>query len=116
MLVTIAAMIGLATSGLASNAPIALAGFALTGIGISNMVPIAFSAAGNLPGFAQGIALSITSFLGYSGMLFAPSIIGFIAEHTSFSTVYLTLPLFLIGVLALSGLARHADSIKDGAH
>jgi MFS family permease len=109
---TIMAIIGMVAAGLAPNTTVALIGFAICGIGISNMVPIAFSAAGNLPGFAQGVALSVTTFMGYSGMLFAPSIIGFAAEHTSFSAVYLTLPVFLLAVLALSGLARYADSIK----
>lgn len=110
---TIMAIIGLLLAGSAPNTFVALLGFAICGIGISNMIPIAFSAAGNLPGFAQGVALSVTTFLGYSGILFAPSIIGFAAEHSSFATVYLTLPLLLLAVLALSGLARYADSIKS---
>ena len=109
---TVMAIIGMVTAGLAPDTTVALIGFAICGIGISNMVPIAFSAAGNLPGFAQGVALSVTTFLGYSGMLFAPSIIGFVAEHTSFAAVYLTLPVFLLAVLALSRLARYADAIK----
>ena len=112
---TVMAIIGLVTAGSASNITVVLIGFAICGIGISNMVPIAFSAAGNLPGFAQGVALSVTTFLGYSGMLFAPSAIGFAAEHTSFSAVFLTLPVFLLAVLALSGLARYADGIKKTA-
>lgn len=109
---TVMAIIGLVTAGAAPNMFVAFVGFAICGIGISNMVPIAFSAAGNLPGFAQGVALSVTTFLGYSGMLFAPSAIGFAAEHTSFSTVFLTLPVFLLAVLALSGLARYADAAR----
>jgi MFS family permease len=109
---TVMAIIGMITAGSATDTTVVLIGFAICGIGISNMVPIAFSAAGNLPGFAQGMALSVTTFLGYSGMLFAPSIIGFVAEHTSFSLVFLTLPVFLLAVLALSGLARYADNIK----
>ena len=110
---TVMAIIGLVIAGSAPNMVVAFVGFAICGIGISNMVPIAFSAAGNLPGFAQGVALSVTTFLGYSGMLFAPSAIGFAAEHTSFSTVFLTLPVFLLAVLALSGLARYADAVKS---
>ncbi|SOC84125.1 Fucose permease [Ensifer adhaerens] len=109
---TIMAIIGLVTAGSAPNMVVAFIGFAICGVGISNMVPIAFSAAGNLPGFAQGVALSVTTFLGYSGMLFAPSAIGFAAEHTSFSTVFLTLPVFLLAVLALSGLAKYADAAR----
>lgn len=115
-LCTTIAILGIVAAGLAPNEYVAIGGFALAGVGVSNMVPIAFSAAGNVPGLAQGVALSVTTFMGYSGMLFAPSIIGFLAEHTSFSTVYLALPVFLLGVLALSGFARYADTVKDGAH
>ena len=87
----------------------AAAGFALAGLGIANMVPIAFSAAGNLPGLAPGIGISVVSFMGYSGLLFAPSLIGFIAKHTGLGPIFTALPLLYIVVLALSGLARHAD-------
>ena len=88
---------------------VAAAGFALAGLGIANMVPIAFSAAGNLPGLAPGIGISVVSFMGYSGLLFAPSLIGFIAQHTGLGPIFAALPLLYIVVLALSGLARHAD-------
>lgn len=84
-------------------------GFAIAGIGISNMVPIAFSAAGNMPGLAPGIGLSVVTTMGYSGILVAPSAIGFIAEHTGLASVFLALPLLHVVVLLLSRLARHAD-------
>jgi hypothetical protein len=90
----------------------AIVGFALTGIGISNIVPIAFSAAGNLPGMAAGVGLSVVTTMGYSGILVAPSAIGFIAEHTGLAIIFVGLSALLIVVLALSPLARHAD----GAH
>ncbi|MDI7864852.1 MFS transporter [Rhizobiaceae bacterium n13] len=109
---TVTAMIGMLISGFAPNALVATIGFAIAGIGISNMVPIAFSAAGNLPGMAQGIGLSVVTTMGYSGILFAPSIIGFISEHTGFAAIYATLPVLFLVVLALSHLARYADSIR----
>ena len=99
-------------SGLAPNAYVAMAGFALCGIGISNMVPIAFSAAGNLPGFAQGVALSVATVMGYSGALFAPSIVGFVAEHTGFAFVFTAMPALSLVVLLLSRHAVHAD-VRD---
>ncbi len=110
---TIMAIIGMLVSGIATNTTMAMTGFAICGIGISNMVPIAFSAAGNLPGYAKGVAMSVVTVMGYSGALFAPSIIGFIAEHTGFKVIFLALPALMTVVLALSGLARHADGIKD---
>jgi MFS family permease len=106
------AIFGLLLIGLAENVPMAIAGFALAGIGISNIVPIAFSAAGNLPGMAAGVGLSVVTTMGYSGILVAPSGIGFIAEHTGLGNVFIGLSGLLIVVLFLSRLARHAD----GAH
>lgn len=106
---TVMSIIGLATAGMASGPVMAMIGFAIAGIGISNMVPIAFSAAGNLPGMAQGIGLSVVTTMGYSGILVAPSAIGFIAEHTGLAAIFLGLPVLHLVVLALSGLARHAD-------
>jgi predicted MFS family arabinose efflux permease len=88
-------------------------GFAIAGLGFANTVPIAFSAAGNLPGLPQGLAISVVTFMGYSGILFAPSVIGFIAEHTGFAAIYLALPVFVIMPLVFSGLMRHADRQAD---
>lgn len=107
----IAAIIGLVIAGQAGNVTLALIGFAITGIGISNMVPIAFSAGGNIPGLAPGVGLSVVTTMGYSGILFAPSLVGFVAEYTSLSTVYTAIPSLLIVVLAFSRLARHADRV-----
>jgi MFS family permease len=112
-LCTLIALTGLVVAGQAPSAAVAILGFALAGIGISNMVPIAFSAAGNLPGLAPGIALSVVTFMGYSGILVAPSLIGFIAEYTSFSTVFSALPVLFVVVLLCSRLARHADMRTD---
>lgn len=105
------ALFGMLLAGLAVHPFMAIAGFALCGLGIANMVPIAFSAAGNIPGLASGVGLSVATFMGYSGLLAAPSIIGFVAEHVGFAPVFLTLPLLLLIVFLLSGLARHADNI-----
>jgi fucose permease len=106
---SVISILGLLTAGFAPNATVAIVGFAFAGIGISNMVPIAFSAAGNLPGLAPGIGLSVVTTMGYSGILVAPSAIGFIAEHTGLAAVFAAIPVLHVVVLALSGLARHAD-------
>lgn len=111
---TVVAGIGMLGASLAPTAGLAAAGFAVAGLGIANMVPIAFSAAGNLPGLAPGIGLSVVTFMGYSGLLFAPSLIGFVAQHTGLGSVFLALPTLYIVVFALSGLVRHADAL--GGH
>jgi MFS family permease len=106
---TLVAGAGLLVAAFAGSVPVAAAGFALAGLGIANMVPIAFSAAGSLPGLAAGVGISAVSFMGYSGLLFAPSLVGFIARHTGLGPIYVGLPLLYVVVLALSGLARYAD-------
>jgi fucose permease len=106
------AFAGMLIAGFAPNAYVAIAGFALSGIGISNMVPIAFSAAGNLPGMAKGVGLSVVTVMGYSGTLFLPTLFGFVAEHTGFSAIFIGTPMLLIVVLLLTNLTRYADGIK----
>ncbi|MET0747196.1 MAG: MFS transporter [Rhizobium sp.] len=113
---TVIAIVGMLVAALSPDAPLAILGFALCGIGISNMVPIAFSAGGNIPGLQPGIGISVVTTLGYSGMLVAPSAIGFAAEHIGFSAVFMMLPLLLLVVLAFSGLARYADTADQQAH
>ena len=51
--------------------------------------------------------------MGYSGSLFAPSSIGFIAEHTGFAAIFAALPVLFLVVLALSHHAVHADVKGD---
>lgn len=106
------AFTGTMIAGFAPNAYVAIAGFALCGIGVSNMVPIAFSAAGNLPGMAKGVGISVVTIMGYSGTLFLPTLFGFVAEHTGFAAIFIGTPMLLIVVLLLSNLMRHADGIK----
>ena len=106
-------VIGLLLAGLSSYTALIIIGFAIAGIGISNMIPIAFSAAGNLPGMAPGIGLSVTTTLGYSGILVAPSGIGFLAEHIGFAPIFAGLSLLHVIVFLLAPLARYADRRPD---
>ncbi len=60
-----------------------LIGFALVGAGLSTVIPLAFSAAGRVPGVAPGIGLAGVATLGYSAFLAGPPIVGLVAEATS---------------------------------
>lgn len=90
-----------------------IASFAVAGIGIANIVPIAFSAAGNQPGISASTGMSVVTTMGYSGILLAPSAIGFAAEHTGFSWIYIGLSLPLIVVCVFAELVRSADFQPD---
>ena len=100
---------GILVAALSPWAWLAIAAFAFSGLGIANMVPIAFSAGGNQPGMAAGTGMSVVTTMGYSGILVAPSAIGFAAEHVGFSSVFMALAGFLLVVCVMADLARHAD-------
>lgn len=100
---------GMLAAGLAPNPWVAIAAFAFCGLGVANMVPIAFSAAGNQPGVPSNIGMSVVTTMGYSGILVAPSGIGFVAGQVGFAPVFVTLSGFLVVVCLMAGLARHAD-------
>lgn len=108
----ILAALALMVAAAAPSAPVVLVAFAVAGLGIANTVPIMFSAAGNHPGMASGAALSTVTMIGYSGILVAPSSIGFVAEHIGFRWTYGALALLLLAVAALAGLVRTADAAR----
>ncbi len=90
---------------LAPSAPVAIAAWALFGVGLAGCVPQFFSAAGNVDPTAAGTYLArITSF-GYTGLLAGPSVIGFLRTWVSLPTALLV-P--LVGCLAAGLLARRA--------
>jgi fucose permease len=100
---------GMLIAALAPMPWIAIGAFAFAGIGIANMVPIAFSAGGNQPGMAPGTGMSVVTSMGYCGILVAPSVIGLAAEHVGFSVIFATLSGFLLIACLLANLAQAAD-------
>lgn len=86
--------------------------FFVAGLGIANMVPILFSAAGNHPRLPSASAISIVTMVGYCGILVAPSTIGFVAEHVGFRPTYAALSLVLVVVALLAARAADADGTR----
>ncbi|MEV5799740.1 MFS transporter [Streptomyces collinus] len=89
---------------LASLAPAlwaALLGFAVTGLGLANLFPIAVERAGALAG-PSGVAVAST--LGYGGMLLGPPAIGFMADWSSLPTALLSVAVLAATAAAVGGL------------
>ncbi|AUD00526.1 MFS transporter [Spirosoma pollinicola] len=78
----------------------ALVGFVLLGLGVANIVPIFFSAAGTIPGVAPTVSISALTTIGYTGLLAGPAILGFVAQQFSLSTAlgFLSLVLLLVAL------------------
>ncbi len=95
---------------LSDSVVLALAGFALVGVGLANVVPVLFSAAAQVPGHSAAHGISAVASIGYCGFMVGPSLIGFVA-HRSSLTVALGLMVVCAAVLALGarrGLAPPA--------
>ncbi|ALN92083.1 MFS transporter [Lysobacter gummosus] len=82
-----------------------LLGFALVGLGCSNIVPILFTAAGNQKAMPAGAAVSAISTLGYAGILAGPAGIGWIAKISSLPLAFLVLGAALVAVAASARIA-----------
>ncbi|MCF1707372.1 MFS transporter [Tabrizicola sp. J26] len=106
--------IGLMGASAAPSDLIAILCFGIAGLGVANMVPIVLSAAGNHPGASAGSGIATVSMMGYAGILFAPSAIGFAAEHIGYRMTYFVLAVLLAIVATLASRVASADRI--GAH
>ncbi|GAA2513976.1 MFS transporter [Streptomyces levis] len=86
---------GMLLGSLAPSLWAALLGYAVTGLGLANLFPVAVERAGALAG-PSGVATAST--LGYGGMLLGPPAIGFMAD-------WFTLPAALTSVALLAAVA-----------
>jgi MFS family permease len=108
----------ISTAGLALTLAIPLpylsiAGFFLVGLGLSTIVPITYSIAGNAKGLPPGVGLAMVTTVGYSGFLFGPPVIGFISDLSSLRIALIVVAvLFLfMTVIALARRAQATDGV-----
>lgn len=69
-------MIGLVLVTTIHHWPATFLGFALTGLGLSNLIPILFSAGGRAHEGGAGNGIAMVSMMGYFGFLVGPPVIG----------------------------------------
>ncbi|MFD5947524.1 MFS transporter [Streptomyces collinus] len=96
---------GMLLGSLAPSLWAALLGYAITGIGLANLFPVAVERAGALAG-PGGVATAST--LGYGGMLLGPPAIGFMAD-------WFTLPAALTSVAVLAAVAAAVGALVGAA-
>jgi fucose permease len=102
----VCAAAGIALATLGASWQVALLGYALVGVGCSNIVPVMFSAAGRQKVMPENVAVPAITTLGYAGILVGPAAIGFIAHLINLSAAFLILGLLLIGVSTSVRLLR----------
>ncbi|MET9394114.1 MFS transporter [Streptomyces sp. NPDC006624] len=96
---------GMLLGSLAPSLWAALLGYAVTGIGLANLFPVAVERAGALAG-PGGVATAST--LGYGGMLLGPPAIGFMAD-------WFTLPVALTSVAVLAAVAAGVGALAGAS-
>jgi predicted MFS family arabinose efflux permease len=97
---------GVALATLISSWQVALLGYALVGLGCSNIVPVLFSSVGRQTIMAENVAIPAITTLGYAGILVGPAAIGFVSHSTNLQTAFMILALMLLGVAASGRLLR----------
>jgi MFS family permease len=101
----VTASLGLAVTIAFPISWIVITGAFMVGLGLSTIVPIAYSIAGNEKGLPPGVGLAMVTTVGYSGFLFGAPIIGFIADASSLR-VGLSVVIVLFCIMTYLGFSR----------
>lgn len=89
--------LGLSLALILPNPYVVLFGFFCVGLGLANIVPIIYSAAGNTEGVAPSVGIAMATTIGYAGFFVGPPIIGFLSDAFSLKIGLLfTLALFVV--------------------
>ena len=91
---------GIAVALFAPSGALAMFGYAIVGIGCSNVVPLLFSAAGKQKAMDPGAAISALTTLGYGGVLAGPAAIGVVSHAIGLSASFGLLA-FLLALAAI---------------
>lgn len=91
-------MAGFAVTVAIPHAIATLIGFALIGLGASNVVPVFYMAIGHQKVMPPGHAIAAVTAVGYAGIMVGPSIIGLVADLTSLSAAFLMIAALIVVV------------------
>ncbi len=98
------AAVGMGAALAFPSAPAVIGGFAAAGFGVATLIPAAMQRADELPGLKPGTGLTAVTWLMRVGFVFAPMIVGAIADAFSLRAGLLTVPVAGLVVIALAGV------------
>jgi MFS family permease len=96
--------VGMGIALAAPSVPTTILGFAAAGLGVATLVPAAMHQADQLPGLKPGTGLTIVSWLMRLGFLFAPPLVGLIADRASLRAGLLVVPAAGLLVMVLASV------------
>jgi fucose permease len=106
----IAAALGMAIALIAPGIVLSVLGFILFGLGLANMIPVLFGAAGRAAGVTAGLGIAAVATAGYGGLLAGPPLIGLTAELVG---LRLALGGIVLGMLAIAVFAGQVRNRAD---
>jgi fucose permease len=78
------ALIGMSIVFFTINLPFIVLGFAGIGFGLSSIVPLTYSAAGNTEGVSASVGIPMISIFGYASFFIMPPLVGFLSDTFGF--------------------------------
>ena len=109
---SLVAAAGLGAALLIHEPAAGIAGFAVLGLGLAPVVPIAFSAAGDLDPRATGRLVGRVATIGYVGSVAGPIMIGWLAEATSLRTSLGLVVLLSVAIAVSARGCATADRVR----
>lgn len=103
---------------IAPNAAVAFLGFALLGLAVAPMIPLAFIAAASHDQHTTGKAVARVNIFNYAGVLLGAPIIGLIADVSSLRIAFASMALAGVVVLVLARRftpARYEDAVASSS-
>jgi MFS family permease len=97
------AVLGFAVLLWGGRLELALAGFALIGLGASNIVPVLFRRCGSVPGTSAAMAVAALTTVGYAGQLMGPAAVGFVSHLASLPAAFWLLAALMAAVPSCAG-------------
>jgi hypothetical protein len=99
----VAAALGMAIALTGPKLLVSVFGFALFGLGLANMIPVLFAAAGRTQGTTAGFGIAAVATAGYGGLLAGPPTIGLTAEVVGLPLALATILFGMLAVVVFAG-------------
>ena len=106
---------GLLIVAAAPSSAVAIAGFAVLGLGLCVVVPQSFSAAGRLDPRSTGVAIARVNLFNYIGFVIGAALIGVVADTASLRWAFVVPAILTIGIVALAPAFRVGLPSRDPA-
>jgi MFS family permease len=108
-------IVGLLTALLVPSSTFAIVGFAVAGLGNSNLVPILFSTAGRDPILGPGPGIATVTTVGFLGFLVGPAVIGLMSKFFGLPAALSLVPILgLITAICGPAVIRSHAMLRPG--